>query len=828
MYTQIKISILIVYSISDDTFPFFGYFCFQIFIPLELSEHHWSLALQQVLLFVLIIGRWMLPKGELTRDQLSQLLLVYIGIAADILEFSTEGLKMEETRCNAIMVIWILGIWTWSLLQFTLGLTVTKSRKRRLATSNLEPRMNIMCCETEVWGIMATVIMQDGPFLALRMYVLIQFEAFNQMMIFFTAKNTLVILLQLYRLVVIFLKKPGHDPNGIIGRINRYRRPGSRYHSGGGSMNNGHGFGGSHGMPSESASTNKLLNLDLEAAVGTPTHMLPLLPDTLDGPFRHSVNMSSPQELNAHTPSNIERFPSHDIAFIVGRTLPNDVVPIRNHTSNLEVDESPNRRCSDYENMNTPNGSIIEPPDDDEDAAFMVPDFPDLPSVFDSDEENLGAAEAKEDDTISMISYAADNDDGKKDGKKKGKKKKDKKKDDKTKEEKKKEKDEKKREEEKKKEEKRKDEERRKEEKKAAEEKKKEEKRLQEEKKKEEKRLFEEKKKESKKAKKLEKKDTLKRGDSKKDDTLKRGNSSKEDNKKVDKKRGSKKKADKKKGKEDEKLIEEDIQEETVEDGMQKTGGPEEVSKAEGGNIAEESSQIDTKKGATGEDADTKEKGQDKYRKDSKDNQTPDGESKAATPPEDASENPATSKENPAATKEKPAASKEKPSASKEEPAASKEKPAASKEKPAASKEKPAASKEKPAASKEKPAASKEKPAASKEKPAASKEKPAASKEKPAASQEKPAASIEKPAASKEKPAASKEKPSVSKEKPAASKEKPSASKEKPSASKEKPTASKPSPLDVSSATTPSPESPPPPPYESLPPSASLVKEDDL
>lgn len=52
------------------------------------------MALQQQLIFVLILGRWMLPKGKLTRDQLSQLLLVYIGIAADILEFSTEGLKV--------------------------------------------------------------------------------------------------------------------------------------------------------------------------------------------------------------------------------------------------------------------------------------------------------------------------------------------------------------------------------------------------------------------------------------------------------------------------------------------------------------------------------------------------------------------------------------------------------------------------------------------------------------------------------------------------------------------------------------------------------------
>ncbi len=41
---------------------------------------------EQLLLFVLILGRWMLPKGKISRDELSQLLLVYIGMAADIIE----------------------------------------------------------------------------------------------------------------------------------------------------------------------------------------------------------------------------------------------------------------------------------------------------------------------------------------------------------------------------------------------------------------------------------------------------------------------------------------------------------------------------------------------------------------------------------------------------------------------------------------------------------------------------------------------------------------------------------------------------------------------
>ena len=37
------------------------------------------------MLFI-ILGRWMLPRGSITRDQLSVLLLEYAAIAADILE----------------------------------------------------------------------------------------------------------------------------------------------------------------------------------------------------------------------------------------------------------------------------------------------------------------------------------------------------------------------------------------------------------------------------------------------------------------------------------------------------------------------------------------------------------------------------------------------------------------------------------------------------------------------------------------------------------------------------------------------------------------------
>ena len=36
------------------------------------------------LIIVIIFGRWLMPRGKLTRDQLSALLIGYVGTAADI------------------------------------------------------------------------------------------------------------------------------------------------------------------------------------------------------------------------------------------------------------------------------------------------------------------------------------------------------------------------------------------------------------------------------------------------------------------------------------------------------------------------------------------------------------------------------------------------------------------------------------------------------------------------------------------------------------------------------------------------------------------------
>ncbi|KAJ0066945.1 hypothetical protein NL108_006212, partial [Boleophthalmus pectinirostris] len=77
----------------------------------------WILALHQILLILLIIGKWLLPAGGVTREQLSQLLLIFVGTAADILEFTSETLSDVKENSPQLVYI-ILAVWTWSMLQF--------------------------------------------------------------------------------------------------------------------------------------------------------------------------------------------------------------------------------------------------------------------------------------------------------------------------------------------------------------------------------------------------------------------------------------------------------------------------------------------------------------------------------------------------------------------------------------------------------------------------------------------------------------------------------------------------------------------------------------
>ena len=196
---------------------------------------------------------FVLVTGDITRDELSQLLLAYLAISSDIVELFNV-FKIESVRLSKNLTIIVLSMWSVSLIQFPMIVTTRKGQKARFCWSDTEEAINESvhgamvkvnsfddsvhgsirtrgssksqnrpkpqklplryrdtCCggcyrrftDANIWGIILTVILQDGPFLTLRLYLLIKHHVIDYTLIFFICKNALIISVQFYRLLVI-------------------------------------------------------------------------------------------------------------------------------------------------------------------------------------------------------------------------------------------------------------------------------------------------------------------------------------------------------------------------------------------------------------------------------------------------------------------------------------------------------------------------------------------------------------------------------------------------------------------------------------------------
>ncbi|KAJ8013914.1 hypothetical protein DPEC_G00034770 [Dallia pectoralis] len=181
----------------------------------------WILALHQVLLILLIVGKWLLPLGGgVSRDELSQLLLIFVGIAADILEFTSETLSdIKENSPHLVYVI--LSVWTWSMLQFPLHLAVVNPKRDGSESENRGDSL-LSKHSRDIWSIVESLFIQDGPFLIVRLTVMTYFDVFHQMLVFFAIKNFLVVILNFYRLYVICQDNRPLDKSRISVEIPQY------------------------------------------------------------------------------------------------------------------------------------------------------------------------------------------------------------------------------------------------------------------------------------------------------------------------------------------------------------------------------------------------------------------------------------------------------------------------------------------------------------------------------------------------------------------------------------------------------------------------------
>ncbi|CAL1527460.1 unnamed protein product [Lymnaea stagnalis] len=177
--------------------------------PEALTPGTWVLLVEEMMPYFLFITRWLLPRGRVTREQLAELLFAFIGIGGDIMEFFSL-LGEVEVRANKELVMVVLAIWSFSVLQFTMTITVIHQPKRQrninvvvAPTVDPDKELEFKKFRNEMFAIILTMFMQDLPFMIVRLYTMIGYGLVNYSLIFFTSKNIMIIGLLLYKICII-------------------------------------------------------------------------------------------------------------------------------------------------------------------------------------------------------------------------------------------------------------------------------------------------------------------------------------------------------------------------------------------------------------------------------------------------------------------------------------------------------------------------------------------------------------------------------------------------------------------------------------------------
>jgi hypothetical protein len=182
------------------------------------------MGLELSLLLLIILGRWILPKGVTTRSNLSQLLLVYMSIASDIVDLLTI-FNEEQVLSSQRMLLATLIVLSWSLLQFA---TNTASGGKNSRSTNVDSfrqamrkrdrrRMFLLypmqrLFENDAWYLYELNLMScSASQLALRLVAVIKFDVRSYSTMFFTCKNGILLFLQFYRLVAIATENDNYD-----------------------------------------------------------------------------------------------------------------------------------------------------------------------------------------------------------------------------------------------------------------------------------------------------------------------------------------------------------------------------------------------------------------------------------------------------------------------------------------------------------------------------------------------------------------------------------------------------------------------------------------
>ena len=167
----------------------------------------WLIIIQEALIYLLVLGRWLLPRRNASRGFLADLLLEFLAIASDIMELLAV-FDEPTVRTHRLLTYWVIGVWSASFIQF-IPVLAHKRMFRRLKRPQLKA-CTTACGEhfVEVVYTCMSIFLQDGPFLVLRLYIMIRLRLITYSLVFFVLKNIVTILLLFYRLGLMCYQLP--------------------------------------------------------------------------------------------------------------------------------------------------------------------------------------------------------------------------------------------------------------------------------------------------------------------------------------------------------------------------------------------------------------------------------------------------------------------------------------------------------------------------------------------------------------------------------------------------------------------------------------------
>ncbi|XP_033763585.1 uncharacterized protein LOC117344825 [Pecten maximus] len=178
------------------------------------SADTWVVIVEESLVYLIVIGRWLLPRGRVTREELSDLLIDYLAMASDIMELF--ALFDEDLiRGNAMITYAILTIWSVSFIQF-IPVVMNRRAVNTFRKHTKDEKSKDSCCVCagcgdsfpDIFVTIAGLFLQDGPFLALRLFIIFYFQLLTYSLVFFVLKNVIVVLLLTYRLGILCVHLP--------------------------------------------------------------------------------------------------------------------------------------------------------------------------------------------------------------------------------------------------------------------------------------------------------------------------------------------------------------------------------------------------------------------------------------------------------------------------------------------------------------------------------------------------------------------------------------------------------------------------------------------